>query len=57
MCGAVSWTHERRSAFSDLAIDLATAARRAAVGAGADEDSPLLREAVEVGVFPGVPLS
>jgi len=57
MCGGERWLRDARDAFADLAHDLAAAARRAAVGAGADADAPLLRESVEIGVFPGVPLS
>jgi hypothetical protein len=57
MCGGVSWLEEAGRAVSDLAHDLAAAARRAARTAGADADAPLLREAVELSVFPGVPLS
>jgi hypothetical protein len=57
MCGGVSWLAERKHAVSDLTHDLVAAARRAAQSAGADADAPLLREAVELSVFPGVPLS
>jgi len=57
MCGGVTWLADLRAAFGDLSHDLAVAARRAAVIAGGDADAPLLREAAEVGVFPGVPLS
>jgi hypothetical protein len=57
MCGGVRWLAEGRQEVPDLAHDLVVAARRAAQGAGADVDAPLLREAVELSVFPGVPLS
>ena len=58
MCGGVAWEDEVvRRISSDVAHDLALAARRAARSAGADADAPLLREASELSVFPGVPLS
>jgi hypothetical protein len=57
MCGGVAWEDEVvRRIPSDIAHDLALAARRAAQSAGADADAPLLREASELSVFPGVPL-
>jgi DNA-directed RNA polymerase subunit RPC12/RpoP len=57
MCGGSAWMEERYRPFGDLTIELASAARRAAVIAGADADAPLVRELVEASVFPGVPLS
>jgi hypothetical protein len=57
MCGGVSWTGVAGGGDVDLAVDLVGAARRAALHAGADVDLPLVREAAEVSVFPGVPLS
>jgi hypothetical protein len=57
MCGGVSWNGEAGGGDVDLAVDLVAAARRAALHAGADVDLPLVREAAEVSVFPGVPLS
>lgn len=58
MCGGAAWEDEvLRRIPSDVAHDLALAARRAARSAGADADAPLLREASELSVFPGVPLS
>lgn len=57
MCGRAAWLEDVGSRVSDLAFDLALAARRAALTAGAAADSPLLREAEELSVFPGVPLS
>lgn len=57
MCGGVSWDEEGGRPAVDLAVDLVLAARRAARLAGGDADAPLLREAVELSVFPGVPLS
>jgi hypothetical protein len=57
MCGAHRWDEELRHAPTDFAHDLVLAARRAAQIAGADIDAPLLREAEELSVFPGVPLS
>ena len=57
MCGGVSWLAEGKQVVADLAHDLVAAALRAAQSAGAGADAPLLREAVELSVFPGVPLS
>lgn len=57
MCGGASWAEEGWRPFPDLNAELAGAARRAATLAGADADAPLVREAGEVSVFPGVPLS
>ena len=57
MCGGGSWDEDSRYVFPDVAGDLVAAARRAAQIAGADVDAPLLREVVELSVFPGVPLS
>jgi hypothetical protein len=56
MCGGISWDEEGWRPFGDV-TDLAAAARRAALRAGADADTPLIRELQEVSVFPGVPLS
>jgi hypothetical protein len=57
MCGAHTWEEEVRRVVPDFTQDLILAARRAAQIAGADVDAPLLREAEELSVFPGVPLS
>jgi len=57
MCGGASWRADDAFAALDLSVDLVAAARRAALTAGADADLPLLREAAELSVFPGVPLS
>jgi hypothetical protein len=57
MCGAHTWVEELRHSRSNFAHDLGLAARRAAQIAGADLDAPLLREAEELSIFPGVPLS
>ena len=57
MCGGAVWSEEGWKPFADLGRDLAAAARRAAVHAGADSDAPLVRETNERSVFPGVPLS
>jgi hypothetical protein len=57
MCGAHTWEEELRRVVPDFTQDLILAARRAAQIAGADVDAPLLREAEELSVFPGVPLS
>ena len=57
MCGGSGWLEDGRRVVSGLAEDLVAAARRAAQTAGADADAPLLREAQELSVFPGVPLS
>jgi hypothetical protein len=56
MCGGVTWSLVV-ARVSELSFDLAAAARRAAVRAGADSDAPLVREIRELSVFPGVPLS
>jgi hypothetical protein len=57
MCGGAAWEDDGSSLLTDVTLDLAAAARRAAQSAGADEDAPLLRESAELSVFPGVPLS
>lgn len=58
MCGGGAWDEEGGGRpVIDLAVDLVSAARRAATLAGGDSETPLLREAAEVSVFPGVPLS
>jgi hypothetical protein len=57
MCGASAWQEEGWTPFADLAADLAAAAGIAARRAGADADTALVREAAEISVFPGVPLS
>ena len=57
MCGGKHWLEAGKRAVEDIASDLAAAARRAAIRAGADEDAPLVRELKELSVFPGVPLS
>jgi hypothetical protein len=56
MCGDAAWETLVRVP-RDVTFDLVAAARRAAARAGADADAPLVRELVEVSVFPGVPLS
>jgi hypothetical protein len=56
MCGGATWAEEGWKPVIDLSLDLAVAARRAAVRSGADADAPLVRELHEVSVFPGVPL-
>lgn len=53
MCGGVDWEPEGWRPFAHIVSDLVAAAR----DAGADEDAPLVRESLEVSVFPGVPLS
>jgi hypothetical protein len=57
MCGGVSWARESRQRYVDVTADLVAAARRAGILAGGAANAPLLREAEEVSVFPGVPLS
>jgi hypothetical protein len=57
MCGGVDWLEESRHRIADVTADLVAAARRAGVLAGGAANAPLLREAEEVSVFPGVPLS
>jgi hypothetical protein len=57
MCGGNAWENHGWHPFGDVASDLVAAARRAAQQAGAAEDAPLVREADELSVFPGVPLS
>ncbi len=54
MCGSEgAWVQEGWKPFADLGQDLLGAARRAE----ADADAPLLREADEPSVLPGIPLS
>jgi len=57
MCGGVDWTEAGRPRFADVNADLVAAARRAGILAGGAANAPLLREAEELSVFPGVPLS
>ena len=56
MCGGARWQSFGRIPL-DVTAELVQAARRAAMRAGGDADAPLVRELVEVSVFPGVPLS
>src|SRR3982750_4276019 len=56
MCGSSSWALVGRGVFEDIPEPLVAPPRRAALLAGGDEDSPLVRELHEVSVFPGVPL-
>jgi hypothetical protein len=53
MCGLHAWVEEGWQPFADLSRELVASARRA----GLDADAPLVREARELSVFPGVPLS
>ena len=53
MCGGEQWEEEGWKPFADLAADLAPNAQ----AANADADAPLAREADEISVLPGVPLS
>lgn len=57
MCGLSAWEDEGWKPFADIDVELAVVARRAARRAGFDEDAPLVREEIELSVFPGVPLS
>jgi hypothetical protein len=57
MCGVSAWEEEGWRPFASVARDLAAAAAQAARRAGLDADAPLVREATEVSVFPGVPFS
>ena len=57
MCGGTTWAEEGWKPFAELGRNLVGSARRAALAAGGDEDAPLVREATELSVFPGVPLS
>ena len=57
MCGLSAWEDEGWKPFAEFGVELALVARRAAVLAGYDADAPLVREAKELSVFPGVPLS
>jgi hypothetical protein len=57
MCGIHDWQEEGWRPFADVSRDLGIAARIAARRAGGDADAPLVREAKELSVFPGVPLS
>jgi hypothetical protein len=56
MCGATAWALAGRGVFDDMTTQLVASARRAALLAGGDADSPLVRELDELSVFPGVPL-
>ena len=53
MCGGEHWEEEGWKPFAALAADLTPVAPTVA----ADADAPLAREAVELSVLPGVPLS
>jgi hypothetical protein len=57
MCGGVAWAEQGWHPFVDVTADLVAAARRAGLLAGGAANAPLLREAEEISVFPGVPLS
>jgi hypothetical protein len=57
MCGLSAWEDEGWKPFAEFGAELAVVARRAARQAGFDADAPLVREAKELSVFPGVPLS
>ena len=57
MCGLSAWEDEGWKPFAEFGAELAVVARRAARQAGFDPDAPLVREAKELSVFPGVPLS
>jgi hypothetical protein len=52
MCGGAAWNEEGWQPFPALSAELVAAARHAA-----DADMPLGREAAELSIFPGVPLS
>jgi hypothetical protein len=52
MCGGAGWEEEGWQPFPSLSVELVAAAHRFA-----DADLPLVREAAEVSIFPGVPLS
>ena len=52
MCGGVRWAEEGWQPFPALSAELVAAAH-----GSADADLPLEREAAEVSIFPGVPLS
>jgi hypothetical protein len=56
MCGADSWAEEQWRP-ADIRAELVAAARRAGLVAGGAVNAPLVREAEELSVFPGVPLS
>ena len=48
MCGGRAWDEEGWRPFADLGHDL---------GVNVDADTPLVRDAHKLSVFPGVPLS
>jgi hypothetical protein len=52
-CGGVGWEEHGWKPFADLVADVAPARRAAGPP---DVDAPLVREAAEHSVFPGVPL-
>jgi hypothetical protein len=56
MCGGDSWAEEQWRP-ADIRAELVAAARRAGLLAGGAVNAPLVREAEELSVFPGVPLS
>jgi hypothetical protein len=56
MCGGAAWSLVGGGALQDMTGQLVASARRAALLAGGDADSPLVRELQELSVFPGVPL-
>jgi len=55
-CGP-EWEDEEWTPFADIGAELGVVARPAACRAGFDAEAPLVREAEELSVFPGVPLS
>jgi hypothetical protein len=57
MCGAHAWEEEGWQPFAELTRDLEAAAERAARLGTRDTDAPLVRESIELSIFPGVPLS
>jgi hypothetical protein len=57
ICGACAWEDDGWKPLADIGAELGVVARPAARRAGFDADAPLVREAEELSVFPGGPLS
>jgi hypothetical protein len=57
ICGVCAWEDEEWTSFADIGAERGVVARPAACRAGFDAGAPLVREAKELSVFPGVPLS
>jgi len=57
ICGICAWEDDRWEPVADIGAERGVVARPAARRAGFDADAPLVREAKQLSVFPGVPLS